>query len=49
MTFEEIKFRMESVSNQITYLFFKIDEVMRRLRELELKIEHIEKRIYREG
>ncbi|MCD6244318.1 MAG: hypothetical protein J7J65_03675 [Candidatus Korarchaeota archaeon] len=49
MNFEEVKFRMESLSNQITYLFFKIDEVMRKLRELELKVEQIEKRMYREG
>jgi len=32
---EELRFEIETIRNQIEYLFFKLDEIIRRLKRIE--------------
>ena len=44
-TSEDVEFELKSISNQVEYLFFKLDDIARRIEELEERIKVLEWRI----
>ena len=42
MSYEALKFEIESLSNQVKYLFFKLDDLMKRLKEIEERVSALE-------
>ncbi len=45
----EEKLELESIEHQIEYLFFKLDDIISRIREIESRLERLERKVLHEG
>ncbi|GEM_PF-3063715 len=45
----EEKLELESIEHQIEYLFFKLDDIIHRIREIESRLERLERKILYES
>ncbi len=45
----EDRLELESIERQIEYLFFKLDGIITRIRDLESRLDSLERRISHEG
>ncbi len=45
----EDRLELESIERQIEYLFFKLDDIISRIREIESRLDSLERRLSHEG
>ncbi len=45
----DLEMEIKAIEHQVEYLFFKLDDLLRRLREVESKVDLLERKLHEDG